>query len=256
LNIKDNELVFTYTGRLSMQKNVIELASMMNELRKTFQYNFKLLIAGPFDDLGIPYIGQYSQEGAYCTRWLKQIPKYDFVHYLGNLNATELNQLYSASDCFISLSTHNDEDFGMSPCEAGATGLPLILTNWGGYSSFKKYFKNTHLVDTSFNKSSPTRPLPDKKSLFKVLINFLENESSSKRITSNHCSLMIMRENISTTIINLENATFTGFTDLMIKVAARFSATKNSPFSGVRGNYSDLYYDLYDSYVEKENHDV
>ncbi|PIK14025.1 glycosyltransferase family 4 protein [Halobacteriovorax sp. JY17] len=256
LKIHENELVFIYTGRLSMQKNVIELISMMNELKRTFQLKFKLLVAGPFDDLGIPYIGQYSQEGAYCTRWMKQVPNVDFVHYLGSLDSNELHQYYCASDCFISLSTHNDEDFGMSPCEAGATGLPLILTNWGGYSSFKKYFSKTYLVETTFNSTNSSRPSPDKKSLFKTVINFIENFSPKERKQIEECSLNIMRKNLKNSIIELETSPFNGFTELMTKVGARFSATKNSPFSGVRGNYSDLYYDLYDSYIEVEKKDV
>lgn len=256
LQVKEDEVIFIYTGRLSMQKNVIELASMLNEFQKAFQFKFKLLIAGPFDDLGIPYIGQYSQEGAYCTRWLKQIPNYDFVQYLGNLKSDELHDYYCASDCFISLSTHNDEDFGMSPCEAAATGLPLILTNWGGYFSFKKYFKNTSLVETNFKKADSSRPFPEKKSLFKTLINFFENFNPLERAASNQCSLELMRENISNTIKDLETTKFLGFKEEMIRVGARFSATKNSPFSGVRGSYSDLYYKLYNSYVESEKDNV
>lgn len=256
LNLAPDELVFIYTGRLSMQKNVIELVSMMNELRRTFQLKFKLLIAGPFDDLGIPYIGQYSQEGAYCTRWMKQVSNIDFVSYLGSLDSSELHNYYCASDCFISLSTHNDEDFGMSPCEAAATGLPLILTDWGGYFSFPKYFKNTYLIDTTFSNPDATRPLPLKKSLFKKVIHFCENYDPKSREASNSCSLEILRTNMKDVLVELEQSRFTGFSELMIKVSARFSATKSSPFSGVRGNYSDLYYDLYSSYVESEMKDV
>ncbi|MGZ3807168.1 MAG: glycosyltransferase, partial [Bacteriovorax sp.] len=40
------------------------------------------------------------------------------------------------SDMFISLSLYHDEDYGMSPAEAMACGLPTLLTDWGGYSSF------------------------------------------------------------------------------------------------------------------------
>ncbi|WP_417335317.1 glycosyltransferase [Halobacteriovorax marinus] len=253
LNLSNDDIVFVYTGRLSMQKNVVELSTMFNEINKLFNLNLKLLIAGPFDDLGIPYIGQYSHEGAYATRWLKSLENISCVKYLGILDSQELHELYCASDCFISLSTHNDEDFGMSPCEAAATGLPLILTNWGGYYSFSKYFENVSLVETSFNDPNSTRPLPLKKSLIKNILHFIENYNPSVRKPSQSCSLSIMKENIQGSLEGLEYSKFQGFTEMMIKVAARFSATENSPFSGVRGNYSDLYFDLYSSYVKKDH---
>ena len=46
--------------------------------------------------------------------------------------AQEMRQLYETSDCYVYPS--KGEGFGLPPREAMATGLPVILTNWGSLS--------------------------------------------------------------------------------------------------------------------------
>ena len=49
----------------------------------------------------------------------------------------DLKTIYNACDCFVSLSTYHDEDYGMSVIEALSCGLPLVLSDWAGYSGFQ-----------------------------------------------------------------------------------------------------------------------
>jgi glycosyltransferase involved in cell wall biosynthesis len=249
LNLEDDEIAIVYTGRLSIQKNIIELVQYLDEAKKVFGLNFKLFVSGPFDDIGVPYLGMYSTAGANVSRWtLATKDKRNYVSYLGNLNSKELLSLYCASDLFVSLSTHNDEDFGMSPAEAATCGLPMILSNWGGYSSFKNYFTNCDLVKTDFKSKDSNRAMPNKKEFFKVLINALKLEKVKERSTQDQLSIENFSNNLLT-ITNFDDVNnFSGFTELISKVSARFKATPESPFTGARSSYSELYYELYSSY--------
>jgi glycosyltransferase involved in cell wall biosynthesis len=70
------------------------------------------------------------------------------IIYLSNKSHNELHQLYNCADYFISLSLFHDEDFGCAPIESAFTGLPLIMTEWGGY---KDISKNLHFMSTGLN---------------------------------------------------------------------------------------------------------
>lgn len=139
--IEDNDIVILYSGRVSLQKNVDLLLQEYLELLKNDDVKIHLWIAGGFDDLGAPFMGLKTSEG-YLYSKLQTILKSHPEHFvrnvkiLGNLNKTELRRIQSAADLFVSFSLYHDEDFGMSPAEAMACGMPALLTDWGGYSSF------------------------------------------------------------------------------------------------------------------------
>ncbi|WP_127718495.1 glycosyltransferase family 4 protein [Halobacteriovorax sp. HLS] len=248
-NIEESDIVLIYTGRLSMQKNVVELIQLLDEVKKVFNLNFKVLVAGPFDDIGVPYLGKYSHAGAYSSRWLRTIEDKTNIKYLGNLTIDELHELYCASDCYISMSTHNDEDFGMAPAEAASCGLPLILSDWGGYSSFKDFFPNCSLVRTSFNTSFSNRAMPDKKDFFRTLTEQLDRLKSIKRETNDAQSVSNFSKALSLFVDFSSTNYFSGFNELMAKTVSRLEATPESPFSGPKNGYSEVYHQLYSSYT-------
>jgi glycosyltransferase involved in cell wall biosynthesis len=141
LGLAADENMLLYTGRLSMQKNILRLT---RELIRWMEKNprTKFFLCGHFDKMGAPFFGVWLRsDSQYYDQWRALIEKLpaalqERVIYLGNKSAKELLAFYNAADLYVSLSTHHDEDFGMSPLEALSSGCPCLLSDWGGYASF------------------------------------------------------------------------------------------------------------------------
>jgi glycosyltransferase involved in cell wall biosynthesis len=141
LGIGDEDTVFVYTGRISHQKRVLDLIKHWSDCVANGLTRAHLLIAGPPDDLGSPYFGLSEKLGEGFQKFQGALAAVDpairgRISYLGNLPQDELPRLYNAADCFISLSLHHDEDFGMSVAESLCCGTRAVLTDWGGFSGF------------------------------------------------------------------------------------------------------------------------
>ncbi len=81
----------------------------------------KLLIVGGY--------AKGDHASIYVSQLLNNIPKN--VTLLGSVSEDELNNLYAT--CKGHITTSLDEDFGMTPLEAMASGKPTIAVNEGGY---------------------------------------------------------------------------------------------------------------------------
>ncbi len=145
--LTDDVKLFLYVGRVSPLKNVDRLVQTFERLKMP---KSKLLIIGKFDGLFLR-----GRVKADTRRQSKQFNEFirSFKANLRKTNGTftksqsvlwcdsvgpkELSRFYSAADCFVSLSTFWGETFGLTPREAGVSGLPLILSRWGGYRSLK-----------------------------------------------------------------------------------------------------------------------
>lgn len=55
------------------------------------------------------------------------------VHIVDGRDVDIRRQAWSAADFFTSLSDNIQETFGLTPIEAMATGLPIVVTDWNGY---------------------------------------------------------------------------------------------------------------------------
>lgn len=163
--IKSDETVFIYTGRISLQKNVDVLIHAFEKIEKV-NNKVRLLILGDFDDIGSPNLGHTTNHG-YLFQKIDSVlvemnpSTRNKIHFLGPLPRKNLADYLSAADIFISLSTYHDEDYGMSPAEALASGLPAILTDWGGYSDFANYTDDVALVDVNLKLDEITINLED-----------------------------------------------------------------------------------------------
>ena len=77
-------------------------------------------------------VGSYS-EGDHAKKnlpdLLKDLP--ENVEIIGSVSEDELKRLYS--DCKALVTTAMDEDFGMTPVEAMASGKPVVAVREGGY---------------------------------------------------------------------------------------------------------------------------
>ncbi|WP_207801797.1 glycosyltransferase family 4 protein [Phenylobacterium hankyongense] len=57
------------------------------------------------------------------------------VHFLDGNDKRQVGELWAASDIFLSLVDNIQETFGITPVEAMAAGLPVVVSDWDGYRS-------------------------------------------------------------------------------------------------------------------------
>lgn len=139
---KNNEFIFLYAGRMTQQKNVVLLLDQLLNRSPRIGKSFRVALAGAFDWIESPlFEGRPAVSASYESRYLSflsSLPKSkrNRVQYLGPVSHQQIRGVYNAADCLVSWSTYHDEDFGMTAAEALCTGLPSLLTDWGGYSDF------------------------------------------------------------------------------------------------------------------------
>lgn len=248
------ELIFLYTGRISLQKNVVELARSFAEVLPSLERKAKLFIAGPFDDMGAPYLGLKTNTGSYQHKMMGLITELGLeekVFYLGNHDKQSLIELYNLSDVFVSISTHNDEDYGMSPAEAMCSGLPLILSDWGGYTSFKQNvdFPHCDLIPVKFENYNVS---PDLLKLKKQLIlsSLLKtNWKQIEELAHQEFSDQSIAEKLKI-ILKEEPAKIKSFNNNLYRTASAISKRAKAPFASEIGKFSDFYQELYKVYWE------
>ncbi len=152
-----DDFVIIYAGRISLRKNVKKLIQFIWKFCNSHpesRKRIKLIIAGSFDDLGTCKSGGVRNNGLYKTifmRWFDKLPnslkmKVSFVGFQQQLR---LKQMIQLSDLFISLSTFENEDFGVAPLQALLLGCPAILSRWGGYSDFVRSPNDIKFVDVT-----------------------------------------------------------------------------------------------------------
>ena len=263
LGVSQNAKLFFYSGRISDQKNSIETIRLFFKLIKQFHCDFYFIHAGNHDDLSVPYLGKISTNGSYYQSWRKLMSEIeqsglaDRIKYLGGLKQEKLNQLYNASDYIISLSTHNDEDYGMSIAEALLCGCKPILTDWAGYSSFLDDFKDVSSpvpVKTGETKVVPRFNLAMKYVLNKE--NLSESQDERGKIALKNQKLYSIKY-LSGQIQDFTEKTvqFKGFTNLFYKLCSTYSMSPRSPFKAKGGGYSKLYHEVYKPYFGGKTND-
>lgn len=254
-NIEKDEKIILYTGRLSSQKNIIELLQIFDAVQKNLFSNTKLYLAGPIDDIGLPYFGKSGDPGQYnfyLQRFIKKLFKNersDKVLYLGNLTQMQLLKQYHLADLYISLSTHQDEDYGMAPAEALMSGLPVMLSDWGGYTDFLTSFKtDSYLVKTFFSDSKANI---DSNLAIKTLALALSDTEKNREELSRKAYTKLSIEGVSNNlkqILKIESyPAFLGFNDLFKSVAQAFKIDPLAPF-GEGPKASKLYQEIYCDY--------
>lgn len=143
LRLNEDAFAVIYAGRLSEQKNIDWLIESFVKFADTKETPCELFLAGLFDDLGVPMFAPLDVPGSYYFHIERVLARLapelrQKIHFLGMLEADELTDLYQAGDLFVSFSVHHDEDFGISPAEALCIGTPVLLTDWGGFSSYHR----------------------------------------------------------------------------------------------------------------------
>lgn len=253
LKLNKKEIAIVYTGRFSLQKNVVRLLREFAVFWKVSPAPVKFFLAGGFDELGAPLMGINFRNGFFYQYWqnqFNQLPK-SFrkrVHYLGNLNSSDLLGVSNAADVYASLSLHHDEDYGMSPAETLCCGTPLVLSSWGGYASFNDGSRDCMLVPVKITERglSMSSRLVQKG----LLLQSLADQNPEQRLeramrASKRLSIEAAAE-ILLKIHSEKPLPFMGFNNLMIMYAQRFVEGKPYQWDMKPGG---LYEKIYSNYI-------
>ncbi len=252
----DTDKLIFYTGRLSLQKNVIRMVWEFHKyILESKSKNVYLYLAGAFDDIGAPFFGIGSGTISFQRHLRRAIEKApgvvrERIRFLGEKDNLILSNYYCAADLFFSLSTHHDEDYGMSPIEALCCGTPALLSSWGGFGEFCFDQRVCDLIPVTFSQQG----LAMSSGLIQAKLNQkLANETSLRErelISEFYCQRFSITavQAVIKTIVNAQGPHFSGFSTIAGQLKTRMEHYGN-PF-GNRFDKKSLYFKIYKNYVE------
>jgi len=127
---------YIYAGRISLGKNVFALMDDFITASK-IKNNIELNIYGSVDSIGYRFIN-YSRIDHILLEEFNHILKLSggVIKYHGQKSSKEMSSIYKDHDYFISMSTYQDEDYGLAVAQSIASNCYPILSKWGGYRDF------------------------------------------------------------------------------------------------------------------------
>ena len=168
-NIKKDDYVYIYVGRIMEEKGTLELINafkVLNELHN----NIKLLVVGGNKSL--------ENTGKYIDLVHRSADNNSNIIFTGQVKNTELYKFYEISNIQIIPSLWN-EAFGLIALEGIASNLPIICTKVGGLPEILKEYA------IYINKDNITKELINKMEYALInkmeINNMIKNYSSIKR---------------------------------------------------------------------------
>ena len=125
-NIKDNDKILLFTGRIVPEKGIREI---IDALKKVKYKNYKLLILGS----ALNELKTKTEYQEQIETSIKEIK--DKVIFTGYINYGEINKFYTMADIAI-LPSIWDDPAPLTIIESLASGLPIITTNSGGIPEY------------------------------------------------------------------------------------------------------------------------
>jgi alpha-1,6-mannosyltransferase len=122
LGANDASVLLLYAGRLVPEKNLTLLFDVLVHLAKTSRHDYRLVVAGDGIDR--------SRWEALCASLVPG--RVSFLGHVGD--ADQLADLIANADAFVH--PNHREPFGIAPLEAMASGLPVVVPDRGGVSSY------------------------------------------------------------------------------------------------------------------------
>jgi len=144
-NIGEDDIVVLFMGRLSYhaQAHPLPMYLGLENAARESKRKLHLIQAGWFANDSI--------EKAFSESARTICPSVNAI-FLDGRDAHVRESIWYAADIFTSLSDNIQETFGLTPLEAMATGLPVVVTDWNGY-------RDT-IVDGETGIAIPTVSLP------------------------------------------------------------------------------------------------
>jgi glycosyltransferase involved in cell wall biosynthesis len=141
LKIGKNDVVFLFVGRLSFHAKAhphpMYLAA--EAAAKASGKKIHLIQAGWFANDFI--------ESAFKDSAAALCPSVT-CHFVDGRSPEARVEIWSAADVFVSMSDNIQETFGLTPIEAMAAGLPVIVTDWDGYMDTIRHQKDGFRIRT------------------------------------------------------------------------------------------------------------
>jgi alpha-maltose-1-phosphate synthase len=141
LKIGKNEIVFLFVGRLSFHAKAhphpMYLAA--EAATKASGRKIHLIQSGWFAN---EFIENAFKDAA------KALCPSVTCHFLDGREPATRAEIWSAADAFVSLSDNIQETFGLTPIEAMAAGLPVIVSDWDGYMDTVRHGKDGFRIPT------------------------------------------------------------------------------------------------------------
>lgn len=126
LNIADEDVVILYVGRLSYidKANPLPMYQAVEQVAKMTKTKVHLLEVGCFQ--------HQAMEQPFHQAVAELCPSINHT-FLDGKDDTMFKGIKYAADIFMSLVDNIQETFGITPLEAMASGLPVIVSDWDGY---------------------------------------------------------------------------------------------------------------------------
>jgi starch synthase len=126
LGLADDELAVLFLGRLSFHAKAHPLPMYLALERAAKATGRKIVLV----ECG--WHGNESIANAFAEAFAVACPSLRRISLHAN-EAEERHQIWSGADIFCSLSDNIQETFGLTPVEAMAAGLPVVVSDWDGY---------------------------------------------------------------------------------------------------------------------------
>ena len=124
LGLAPEEVVFLFAGRLSFHAKANPAPVYLALERAAAGRRLVCIEAGQFHNEAIAESYRDAQRTL--------APSVRFLHAEGG-DAAAYRRAWCAADVFVSISDNIQETFGITPVEAMASGLPVLVSDWNGY---------------------------------------------------------------------------------------------------------------------------
>lgn len=140
-NINDDDIVIGYSGRITKEKGILELAKAFKKVNT--KKNIKLLIVGS------QWYSELNQD-EYVKKLKEEINEIkDKVIFSGYINQEDMPQMYNMMDILV-IPSMWEEAFGCVAIEGMALGKPLIVSKSGALSEIVKE-KYGYIIERDIN---------------------------------------------------------------------------------------------------------
>ncbi len=140
LAIPEGDMVVLYAGRLSFHAKAHPLPMYAALQTLTSKHNVHIVHFGVFPSVGLEQVFKDGAQ-ALCPNVM--------CHWLdGSVDVNHALAWHSA-DVFCSLADNIQETFGLTPIEAMAAGLPVVVSDWNGYKDSIRHEVDGFKVATS-----------------------------------------------------------------------------------------------------------